>query len=218
MCSLSPSYSSMIWASSDGAERRRDQGLGLAAGEERRAVGAGEEADLAGDRPDLVEARGRRSGCAVEHRLARQDLPEVVGDRLGDLLALGPRSSGTMRDRGLLDGLDLGVARRSCSSASGRAIIGASPRRGGPRRRALAGYASGACQDGFGSPPRRWSSSWAPTILLDRPRGRRGSRRSASARRPGGRRPRPSTTASSVPHDDQVEVRTCRARRWSGSG
>ena len=40
----------------DRAEGDRGQALGLAAGEEGRAVGPGEEADLDRDGPDLVEA------------------------------------------------------------------------------------------------------------------------------------------------------------------
>ena len=46
-----------------GAEGRGHQGLGLAAGEERGAVRAGQEADLAGDRADLRRTRGRRGAC-----------------------------------------------------------------------------------------------------------------------------------------------------------
>ena len=90
-----------------GAERRGHEGLGLAAGEERRAVGAGEDADLGGDRADLRELAAVEA-LAGEDRLARQDLDEVVGG-LGDLLALLGLGLGHHRRGGLLDGLDLGV-------------------------------------------------------------------------------------------------------------
>ena len=46
-----------------GAERRRDERLRLAAREERRAVRAGQQADLAGDRDGSRRTRGRRGAC-----------------------------------------------------------------------------------------------------------------------------------------------------------
>ena len=46
------------------AQREQAQSLRLAAGEEGAAVRARDDADLAGDRPDLVGARGRRGGAS----------------------------------------------------------------------------------------------------------------------------------------------------------
>ena len=133
-----------------GAERRRHEGLGLAAGEERRAVGAGQEADLAGDRADLGEVAAVEA-LSAEDRLAGQDLDEVVGG-LGDLLAalgLGLRDE---RGGGLLDGLDLGV---------GGDLVGQRhrrhhrrlPTRGGPRRRGRRGRPRGPATTASGSRP-----------------------------------------------------------------
>ena len=90
-----------------GAEGRGHEGLGLAPGEEGRAVGAGEDADLGGDRADLRELAPVEA-LAGEDRLARQDLDEVVSG-LGHLLALVGLGLGHHRNGGLLDRLDLGV-------------------------------------------------------------------------------------------------------------
>ena len=74
---LSPSYSSISCASRLVPSVDRDQRLGLAAGEERRAVGAGQDADLDRDRPDLVEAPAVEADALVEHHLAQDLLLEV---------------------------------------------------------------------------------------------------------------------------------------------
>ena len=50
----------------DRAQRGDAEGLGLAAGEEGRAVGALEDADLAGDRPDVLEAAAVDAQALVE--------------------------------------------------------------------------------------------------------------------------------------------------------
>ena len=69
-----------------GAERRHDQRLGLAAGEQRRAVGARQHADLGEDRPH------RRQVAAVDAALVVEDVPahdlglgvvERLADRFG---------------------------------------------------------------------------------------------------------------------------------------
>ena len=70
-----------------GAERGGDQRLGLAAGEERRAVGAREHAHLAGDGPDLV-VRPAADAAAAHGELAHVVVLEVLDHRLGVLLDL----------------------------------------------------------------------------------------------------------------------------------
>ena len=47
-----------------GAQGRRNQRLRFAAGEQRRAVGAGQNADFNRDGANLIESRGGRDGCA----------------------------------------------------------------------------------------------------------------------------------------------------------
>ena len=64
----SPFSASMICSSRAGAERGDHERLGLAAGEQRRAVGARQHADADGDR-----AHGARI-AAVDARLAVEDL------------------------------------------------------------------------------------------------------------------------------------------------
>jgi hypothetical protein len=71
-------------------------------------VRAWKEADLAGDRPDLVESPSIEPLAFVQDGLAGEDLDEVVG-RLCRLLAPLGVFLRHDRDRGLLDGLDLAV-------------------------------------------------------------------------------------------------------------
>src|SRR6185295_531939 len=71
-----------------GAERRRDQRLGLAAGEEGGAVGAGQETDLDRDRADLVEPPAVEAGVLLEHHVAQEVFLELA-EHLLDLGALG---------------------------------------------------------------------------------------------------------------------------------
>ncbi len=91
-----------------GAEGRGDQGLRLAAGEERRAVGAGQDAHLAGDRPDLVEAAAVEPVAVLEDLALEQLLaqPVVDGGERGLLLRLVLRDG---RDVLVLHLLHLGV-------------------------------------------------------------------------------------------------------------
>ena len=65
-----------------GAERRADERLRLAAREHRRAVGAGEDADLDGDRADLVEAPAVEPLAALEDLVAHDLLFQVLEDLL----------------------------------------------------------------------------------------------------------------------------------------
>ena len=60
-----------------GAQHGRDQGLGLAALEKRRAVGAGQEADLALDRPQVARAAAV-GPLAFENQLANDPLLDAV--------------------------------------------------------------------------------------------------------------------------------------------
>ncbi len=87
-----------------GAQGGRDQGLGLAAGEERRAVGAGEEPGLDVDGPDLVEPPVVEAGALVDHHLAEDLLFEPADDLL-DL----PLLRRLLLGDGLEVGLDHGV-------------------------------------------------------------------------------------------------------------
>src|SRR4030042_1366531 len=54
----------------EGPQRDRGQGLGLAAGEHGRTVGPGQEADLARDRADVVEAAPVGPELLLEDALA----------------------------------------------------------------------------------------------------------------------------------------------------
>src|SRR4051794_10071849 len=61
-----------------GAERRHHQGLGLAAGEQRRAMGAGEDADLADDRPDVGKAAAVDAGAGLDNVAAHDLLLDIL--------------------------------------------------------------------------------------------------------------------------------------------
>ena len=65
-------------SSAAGAEHGGDEGLGLAALEDGRAVGAGQDADLAGDRPEVLRAAAV-GAVAVEDQLADDPLLEPRG-------------------------------------------------------------------------------------------------------------------------------------------
>ena len=73
-----------------GAEGGQADGLGLAAGEHGRTVGAGQEAHLAGQGADGVEVAAVEALGVVEHEAADRFLLDVVlrvlDDELGDLL------------------------------------------------------------------------------------------------------------------------------------
>ena len=76
-----------------GAQGGGHQGLGLAAGEERRAVGARQDAHLGGDRPHLVEPPAVEA-MAVPEDLALEQLlaqPVVDGRRTRPSSPAGPR-------------------------------------------------------------------------------------------------------------------------------
>ena len=66
-----------------GAERRGDQRLGFAAREDRRAVRAGQDADLDPDRADLVELAPVEAGAPLQDRVAQHLLLQLLEDRLG---------------------------------------------------------------------------------------------------------------------------------------
>ena len=91
--------------SSRGAERGDHQRLGLAAGEQRRAV-RGQHADLAGDRRGCRRACGRRCGPGVEHRAAHGAVFELAEflRQLGGVPALdsarGEAGQHVLLDRG----------------------------------------------------------------------------------------------------------------------
>ena len=67
-----------------GAERRHDQRLRLAAGEQRRAVGARQDADLREDRADGRQIAPVDAALVVED-VPAHDLGLGVVERLGDL-------------------------------------------------------------------------------------------------------------------------------------
>ncbi len=66
-----------------GAEGGGDQRLGLAAGEQRRAVGAGQHADFDGDRADLVERAAVRTPAILQHLVAEDPLLELIEQLAG---------------------------------------------------------------------------------------------------------------------------------------
>src|SRR6185312_11030422 len=72
-----------------GAERGRDRRLRLAALEERRAVGAREDADLADDRPDRLHVAAVDALLLGEHVLADDVVLAVLELFLDQLLDLG---------------------------------------------------------------------------------------------------------------------------------
>ena len=69
-----------------GAERGDDQRLGLAAGEQRRAVGARQDADFGDDRADRLRGRGRRCGVPVSRMFQRTTLAWSSLNAVADLL------------------------------------------------------------------------------------------------------------------------------------
>ena len=105
-----------------GAQGRDHEGLGLAAGEQRRAVGAGQDADLGDDRADRLQVAAVDARAGVEHVPAhdlRLGLLEGGLDLLGRILlgALGAEGGHHLRLHGvdggvalLLDGLGVGGA------------------------------------------------------------------------------------------------------------
>ena len=68
-----------------GAQRGGHQRLGLTAGEQRRAVGAGQHPDLAGDLPDVGGGPAVDAPAGVQHQLAQV----LLLGRLEGLLQLG---------------------------------------------------------------------------------------------------------------------------------
>jgi len=66
------------------SEGRHGQGLGVAAGEEARAVSARQEADLHGDRADLVEAAAVHPDPVAEDELADGLLVDEAEEALRD--------------------------------------------------------------------------------------------------------------------------------------
>ena len=78
-----------------GAERRGDERLGLAAGEQAGAVGARQHADLDRDVADLVELAAVEALAALEDLVAQDLLLQVLEDRLrvGLLLERPPRAA-----------------------------------------------------------------------------------------------------------------------------
>ena len=116
-----------------GAERRHHQRLGLAAGEQSRAVGARQHADLGEDRPD------RRQVAAVDAALVVEDVPahhlrlRVVQrfvDRLGGELGRAALRQQRRLDLGL-DRVDGGVALLLLGDRIGSAQIGFGDRQHG---------------------------------------------------------------------------------------
>ena len=85
----------------DGAEGGDGQGLGLAAGEEGRAVGAGQDADLAGDGADVLEAAAVDAHALVEDGAAEDLVLEVLHEGVEELL-LDARRRGRRRTSSLV--------------------------------------------------------------------------------------------------------------------
>ena len=93
-----------------GAERGHDQRLGLAAGEQRGAMGAGKDTDLAHDGTDVGEAAAVDPGAGLDDVAAHDlllDMLEGAGDLLGIDLRAFRREA---RQHALLDLVDLEVA------------------------------------------------------------------------------------------------------------
>ena len=103
------------------AEGAGDDRLGLAAGEQRRAMGARQRADLAGHVANLVERAAVEALLAVEDRLAGDLLDHALEDRLDPRLLDRGFVLRQGVDRLLADGVDgvlllelaLGVHRRA---------------------------------------------------------------------------------------------------------
>ena len=72
-----------------GAERRHHEGLRLAAGEQRRAVGARQHADLGHDRADRLEVAAVDAAAGVEDVPAHDLGLELLEDRRQPLLVDG---------------------------------------------------------------------------------------------------------------------------------
>ena len=135
-----------------GAERGDHQSLGLAAGEQRRAVGARQHADLGSRSGGRSWCRGRRCAMPVSRMLPRtmsaSSSFRTLADQFGVGIALGRRRLDRLGlDRadlgvaGLLDALRIGVAqRRSAVGASSLALAAASSPRAaaGSRQGSLA--------------------------------------------------------------------------------
>ena len=151
-----------------GAEGAGHQRLGLAAGEERGAVGAGQEADLAGDLADLVEGAAVEALALVEHRLAELVLDHLVEDRL-DPAAPARRVSSSGREAtassstvvdGVVPASSLPRTRSAASSgAAKRARIAAANSAGH-------GGAAAAIHAGFGLPTCACRRRWAAMMSL----------------------------------------------------
>jgi hypothetical protein len=80
-----------------GAEGERGQGLGFAAGEERRAVHARQQADFAGDLANLVEGAAVRTAIMMQDVVAEELLAQALEGAVGELVAF---SSSSGRGRG----------------------------------------------------------------------------------------------------------------------
>ena len=102
-----------------GAEGDRGERLRLAAGEERRAVGAGQHADLDVDGADLVELARVEAVAVVEDRVVER----LFLERLDDLLGLRALGRVVLRDRAeivLLDRRDGVLALELALRCAGR--------------------------------------------------------------------------------------------------
>ena len=85
-----------------GSEGGGDKCLGLAAREERRAVGAGKDGDFGGDRTDLVEAAAVEASATLQDLPAKDVFAKLVVDR-GHERLLGRLVLGNCGHIGLLD-------------------------------------------------------------------------------------------------------------------
>ena len=72
-----------------GAQGHGGQGLGLAPGEQGGAVGAGQDADLAGEVADLVESTAVQAQVPFHHLFAQDDVLQLVPETLGEAGLLG---------------------------------------------------------------------------------------------------------------------------------
>ena len=71
-----------------GAQREGHQGLGFAAGEQRRAVGSRQHAGFDGDLADLIEGAAIRTAVVLQHFVAEDALLEGLEDLLAFVFLL----------------------------------------------------------------------------------------------------------------------------------
>ena len=170
-----------------------DQRLGLAAGEQRRAVGARQHADLAGDRRGCRRCRGRRCGVPVfEHHARAACFFFADLERRADSSA-PPTGNASAQRR-----LDLARrprraprSARACRGSPSRASIFWLAELARPRS-TIAGSLAGGTNSRFALPTAARSFSCRSMQRLAPPGARTAARRSSTSSAARASRPRPS--------------------------